>query len=94
MVYAGVRGIADRVSDLKVQDAAGAVPLTQSEDKPAPGGFPYYRHWTAQRSVSGPVQIDYRSAVQPPDSARGPPFGIRAVGGGVSGAGSGLPGDL
>jgi hypothetical protein len=90
VVYAGVRGIADRVTDLKVRDDKGDVPLTLSEDKPVPGGFPYFRHWTAGRPVSGAVSVDYRSLVQPPDAARGPPFGIRAVGGGVSGATSGF----
>lgn len=90
VVYAGVRGIADRVADLKVYDEHGPVPLAVTEDPPVPGGFPYYRHWTALRLVSGPVGVDYRSLVQPADAARGPPFGIRAVGGGVSGAGSGF----
>jgi hypothetical protein len=66
------------------------VPLAVSEDKPVPGGFPYFRHWTAARTTSGPVTVTFRSLVQPPDAARGPPFGIRAVGGGVSGAGSGF----
>jgi hypothetical protein len=90
VVYAGVRGVADRVKDLEVRDDQGAVPLTVSEDKPVPGGFPYYRHWTAARPTAGPVRVAFRSLVQPPDAPRGPPFGIRAVGGGVSGAGSGF----
>jgi hypothetical protein len=90
VVYAGVYGVADRVKDLTVTDGQGPVALTVSEDKPAPGGFPYFRHWTTQRPVSGAVSITYRSLVQAPDAARGPPFGIRAVGGGVSGATSGF----
>ncbi|MFL5296643.1 MAG: hypothetical protein ACJ798_09720 [Phenylobacterium sp.] len=90
VVYAGVRGIADRVKELEVRDSAGLVPLAQSEDKPVPGGFPYFRHWTAARPISGSVTVSFRSLVQPPDATRGPPFGIRAVGGGVSGAGSGF----
>ncbi len=90
VVYAGVRGVADRVKELAVSDAAGDVPLAMAEDPPAPGGFPYYRHWTAQRPVSGPVTIRYRSLVQPPEQTHGPPFGIRPSGGGVSGAGAGF----
>lgn len=90
VVYAGVPGIADRVQDLVVTDAQGQVPLTSSDDPPAPGGFPYFRHWKAGRDVSYPVTISYRSLVQPVGSRQGPPFGIRPSGGGVSGAGSGF----
>jgi hypothetical protein len=90
VIYAGVPGVADRVKDLEVKDDHGPVPLTVSEDRKVPGGFPYYRHWTAGRATSGPVTVSYRSLVQPPESPRGPPFGIRAVAGGVAGAGSGF----
>jgi hypothetical protein len=90
VIYAGVPGIADRVKDLAVKDDQGAVPLTVSEDAKVPGGFPYYRHWTGGRPTMGSVRVTFRSLVQPPDAARGPPFGIRAVGGGVSGAGTGF----
>ena len=89
-VYAAVEGVADRVQDLQVTDAAGPVALTTSDDPAAPGGFPYYRHWTAQRGVTYPVTVRYRSLVQPAGSRNGPPFGIRTSGGGVSGAGSGF----
>jgi hypothetical protein len=90
VVYAGVPGIADRVQDLAVRDDQGAAPLALSEDAKVPGGFPYYRHWTVARPTVGPVNVSFRSLVQSPEAARGPPFGIRAVGGGVSGAGSGF----
>ena len=90
VIYAGVPGIADRVKDLTVRDETGAVPLTLSEDAKVPGGFPYFRHWTAGRPTIGAVSVSFRSLVQPSDAARGPPFGIRAAGGGVSGAGSGF----
>ncbi len=90
VIYAGVPGVADRVKDLAVRDEQGAVPVTQSEDAKVPGGFPYYRHWTAARATAGAVTVSFRSLVQPPESPRGPPFGIRAVAGGVSGAGSGF----
>lgn len=90
IVYAGVPGIADRVQDLVVTDAQGNVPLTSSDDPPAPGGFPYFRHWKPGRAVIYPVTISYSSLVQPAGSRQGPPFGIRPSGGGVSGAGSGF----
>ena len=90
VTYAGVRGIADRVQRLTVSDGAGPVPLSSPVDDPAdPGGFPYYRRWRAERPVRGAVVVTYRSLVQPPPGG-GPPFGIRAAAGGVSGAGSGF----
>ena len=89
VTYAGVRGIADRVERLTVQDSIGVVALTPSDDPPDPGGFPSYRHWRADRALRGTVVITYRSLVQPPPGG-GPPFGIRAAAGGVSGAGSGF----
>jgi hypothetical protein len=90
VIYAGVPGVADRVKDLAVKDDQGAVPLSVSEDARVPGGFPYYRHWTAARTTVGAVSVSFRSLVMPPEVARGPPFGIRAVAGGVAGAGSGF----
>ena len=90
IVYAGVVGIADRVEDLVVTDRAGVVPLRVENDAPVPGGFPYYRHWRAERDVVWPVIVTYRSLVEPVSGRRGPPFGIRPTLGGVSGAGSGF----
>ena len=89
VTYAGVRGIADRVERLTVQDSIGVVALKPTDDPPDPGGFPSYRHWRANRPVRGAVTITYRSLVMPPPGG-GPPFGIRATSGGVSGAGSGF----
>ena len=89
VVYAGVRGIADRVKDLVVRDTLGTVELRSEDEPPTPGGFPYYRKWRASRAVRFPVTITYRSLApnQPPG---GPPFGLFAAHGGVSGAGSGF----
>lgn len=89
VVYAGVSGIAERVEQLVVHDSLGEVPLTARDDAAAAGGFPFFRHWRAARPVAGRVIITYRSLVQPPPG-RGPPFGIRAYAGGLSGAGSGF----
>ncbi len=90
IVYAGVTGISDRVQDLVVTDRNGIVPLAVENDTPVPGGFPFYRHWRAERDVVLPLIITYRSLVEPISNRRGPPFGIRPTMGGVSGAGSGF----
>ncbi|HSQ28499.1 MAG TPA: hypothetical protein VLN49_01540, partial [Gemmatimonadaceae bacterium] len=89
VTYAGVRGIADRVQHLTVRDSIGDVPLEASDEPADPGGFPNYRHWRATRPVHGAIAVSYRALVQPPPG-RGPPFGIRAYAGGVTGAGSGF----
>ena len=90
VVYASVAGVADRVRELKLSDGEGEIPLTHEDDPPAAGGFPYFRHWRADRSVSFPVTLSYRSDVEPDDARPGPPFGIRPSAGGVSGAGAGF----
>lgn len=90
IVYPGSPGVADRMTAIAVRDANGPVALTPRDDAPVPGGFPYFRHWRADRPVAYPLRLTYRVAVQPAGSAGGPPFGLRAVGGGVVGAGSTL----
>lgn len=89
VVYVNVTGIADRILDLRVTDEAGPVDFTLEQDDPVPGGFPYFRHWTATRDVEYPLDISYRSLVQPEGGPPGPAFGIRPSAGGVSGAGAG-----
>lgn len=89
VVYAAIR-VAHRISGLAVTDARGSLDLVSKEDPAAPGGFPYFRHWTTTRAVTYPVTIKYVTAVEAPDAGRGPPYGIRAVDGGVAGAGSGF----
>lgn len=90
IVYAGAYGIADRVRDLTVTDASGAVELEITDDEANPGGFPYFRHWTAKREVEFPVRVQYRTEVEADTPRRGPPFNIKPSKGGVSGAGSGF----
>lgn len=89
VVYVNVMGIADRILDLRVTDEAGPVEFTLEQDDPVPGGFPYFRHWTATRDVEFPLDIRYRALVQPEGGPPGPAFGIRPSNGGVSGAGAG-----
>ena len=89
ITYAGVAGIADRVRNFEVTDALGTVPLRIENDAPNAGGFPFYRHWRAERAVRFPLTIAYRS-LAPDKALREPPFGLFATAGGVSGAGSGF----
>ena len=89
ITYAGVRGIADRVQNLEVKDTRGVVSFRVEDDKANPGGFPYYRHWRAERAVTFPLTISYRS-LAPDRPVGGPPFGLFSAHGGVSGAGSGF----
>ncbi|KCZ96865.1 putative lipoprotein [Hyphomonas polymorpha PS728] len=89
VVYVNVMGVADRIRDLRVTDGAGPVEFTLEQDDPVPGGFPYFRHWTATRDVDYPLDISYRALVQPEGGPAGPAFGIRPSAGGVSGAGAG-----
>lgn len=89
IVYASVSGIADSIQDLAVRDAKGVVPLRHGDDPVNPAGFPYFRHWRAEREVVPPVVATYRA--RPRTAAvNGPQFSLQAYGGGVSTAGSGF----
>ncbi|WP_084396546.1 M61 family metallopeptidase [Henriciella aquimarina] len=90
IVYVNVTGIADRITGLEVSDANGPVTFATEDDEPVPGGYPYFRHWTATREVTFPVEISYRALIQPEGSPGGPAFGIRPSAGGISGAGAGF----
>lgn len=83
----GTQDIADRITNLQVSDREGEVPLAIENDAPVSGGELYFRHWRASRQVVFPVSIQYDAAVQPIHENTGPPFGLKATGGGVSGAG-------
>lgn len=87
VVYPGAPGVADRMTNLVVTDSRGRVTLTQTEDAPTRGGFPYFRHWKSDRVVVSPVNIRYRALVQQPGGPRGPAFGVRAVRNGAAGSG-------
>jgi hypothetical protein len=90
ITYAAVTGVADRIESLRVRDPGGRIEF-RAEDEPAnAGGFPYFRHWRAQRPVQSPIEIKYTALVQPPNAPSGPAFGIRPAGDGVSGSGGGF----
>jgi carboxypeptidase C (cathepsin A) len=90
VIFAGVDGIADRVESLRVTDEKGMVDLEQMEDKADAGGFIYWRKWKAKRSTIGAIKVKYRCALPEPVPRLGPPFDLRANGGGISGAGYGF----
>lgn len=90
VIFAGVDGIADRVQDLRVTDAKGAVDLEQMEDQADAGGFIYWRKWKATRPTAGTIRVQYRCALPEPLPRLGPPFDLRVNGGGISGAGYGF----
>lgn len=88
--FAGVAAVDYGPGDVQAVDAQGDIPLKQSLDDPDEGGFLYYRRWTASRPVEGEVTLRYRAPISLviPRLGSGPPFDLRAQGGGVSGAGS------
>ena len=88
IVYASVPEIADRVDSLTVRDASGDVALAIENDPVNRGGFPFYRHWRAQRAVVPPVVLSYRIRAGVP--RLGPQFDLYAHGGGISAGGMAL----
>lgn len=84
ITYAGRTGIADRVKDLTVTDANGPVPMKVEDDPVNPGGFPFYRHWRAERAVSGPISVSYRMMSFTGTATPGPQFDFYSHGGGIS----------
>ena len=90
ITYAGRTGIADRVDALVVRDAAGEVALKIENDPVNPGGFPYYRHWRAERAVTAPVVITYRMRSFTGTATPGPQFDFYSHNGGISSGGMAL----
>lgn len=88
LVYDTVEGIAERMTDLTVRDADGAIALSIADEPPTSGGSRYYRRWRAERPVRFPVEVSYSALVQPAGSRAGPPLGIRPSAAGISGAGA------
>jgi hypothetical protein len=86
--FAGVPAVAYGAGDLDVRDAAGPVPLEETVDDPDAGGFLYFRRWKPARDTSGGIELSYRAPIGQyvPALGAGPPFDLRAQGGGLSGA--------
>ena len=90
ITYAGIDGIADTIENVALRDGEGVVQLVTSDDEPVAGGYPYYRHWRAERPLTFPAALTYRVRMHPPGGRRGPPWMLRPSAGGVSAAGSGF----
>lgn len=88
--FAGVPGVAYAPNDIVASDGAGAITLQESVDDPDAGGFLYFRRWTSGRDVGPDVKLKYRAPIElmVPKLGSGPPFDLRAAGGGFSGAGN------
>ena len=88
IVYASVPEIANRVQGLTLRDASGPVPFVIIDDPVNPAGFPFYRHWRAERAVVPPVVLSYRTRGGLP--RLGPQFDLFTHGGGISSGGMAL----
>jgi hypothetical protein len=88
--FAGVPGVPYETADLAVNDDRGPVPLSASIDDPDEGGFIYFRRWAVGRATEGDITLNYRAPIELmiPKLGAGPPFDLRAAGGGFSGAGN------
>jgi hypothetical protein len=90
ITYAGRTGIADRVDSLIVRDPVGDVILKVEDDPVNSAGFPYYRHWRAERAVVAPVVMTYRMQSFTGTVTPGPQFDFYSHNGGISSAGMAL----
>ena len=90
ITYAGRTGIADRVDSLTIRDVSGVVPYSVENDSVNPAGFPYYRHWRADRPVDPPVVVTYQMRSFAGVPRPGPQFDFFSHGGGISTGGMAL----
>ncbi len=90
ITYAGRTGIADRVDSLVVRDSSGVVALKVEDDPADPGGFPYFRHWRAERAIAPPVVVTYRMRSFTGVATPGPQFDFYSHNGGISSGGMAL----
>jgi hypothetical protein len=88
--FAGVQAVPYEADAIEAADEAGAISLKQTIDDPDVGGFLFYRRWSATRPIDGDITLRYRAPIElvVPGLGSGPPFDLRAAGGGFSGAGS------
>jgi len=88
--FAGVPGAVYGEDELTVSDSTGPVALEETIDEPDAGGFLYYRRWSPKRDVGSEFTVNYRAPIglMIPKLGAGPPFDLRAQGGGFSGAGN------
>lgn len=86
--FAGVDAAVYHTDDIEVADEAGDLPLAAKIDVPDAGGFLYWKRWSAARATQGDISLSYRAPIELviPRLGSGPPFDLRAQGGGLSGA--------
>ena len=89
MVFAGVDSARYDSADISVEDAMGDLPLSHIDDPEDPTNFIYFRRFVPGRATRGDVTVRYRAPTQAfvPVLGSGPPFDLRAEGGGLAGAG-------
>lgn len=87
IVYAGRTGIADQVDGLKMHDRKGEVSLAILNDPVDAGGFPFYRHWRAERPLVTPITISYRMLSHSGKVTPGPQFDFYSHSSGISSGG-------
>ena len=54
IVLNNIPGIADRVAGFRLEDKAGPVAMTTTDDSADASGFGFYRHWRTTRALSLP----------------------------------------
>lgn len=86
--FAGVDAVHYEVDDIAIADDAGEIPLEATVDDPDAGGFLYWARWSPARPTQGDITLTYRAPIELviPRLGSGPPFDLRAQGGGLSGA--------
>lgn len=86
--FAGVSAVDYETGDLAITDSDGEIPLENTVDEPDAGGFLYWERWSPTRPTRGDILLSYRAPIElvVPRLGSGPPFDLRAQGGGVSGA--------
>ena len=87
LTIVGIPTAAYRASDIRVEDARGALPLGQEDEPARPEGV--YRRYKVIRATEGDVIVRYaaRPRVVGPTTNNGPLFDMRAEAGGMMGAG-------
>ncbi len=86
LVQSNMETVARHIEGLSAADAKGEVALQRHDDLDE--GFSFYRRWTANREIEGPLSVSYRAPVVNRVSTRGtgPPVEWRIEKGAMSGA--------
>lgn len=80
----GMKQLLDRIGTVRAADALGDLPLTIHDDA-GDTAHPRRRHWHPARPIRFPMTITYVVTPQPGNEFGGPPYGMKAAGGGIVG---------